>query len=181
MARSPSPLERHGERAASSANTSWRSGRWQGVFIKRAHITYSPTPRSGKWWHHLVADLGERQLVAAWTHTQKRAQVLEGPISPRCLREENLSRNNKQQLHGSKNFANCWKGWKGPASMAAGRDGWGPHLWLRTRASSFRELTSPTHRLRGAASGGITSSPTWKGGNWWQHGLTPQSERSRPS
>ena len=45
------------------------------------------------------------------------------------------------------------------------------------RASSLRELTSPTHRLRGAASGGITSSPTWESGNWWQHGLTPKSER----
>ena len=45
------------------------------------------------------------------------------------------------------------------------------------RASSLRELTSPTHRLRGAASGGITSSPTWKSGNWWQHGLTRKSER----
>ena len=45
------------------------------------------------------------------------------------------------------------------------------------RASSLRELTSPTHRLRGAASGGITSSQTWKSGNWWQHGLTPKSER----
>ena len=45
------------------------------------------------------------------------------------------------------------------------------------RASSLREPTSPTHRLRGAASGGITSSPTWKSGNWWQHGLTPKSER----
>ena len=49
MARSPTPLKRCGERTASSANTSsWRSGRWQGVFIKRTHITYSPTPRSGK-------------------------------------------------------------------------------------------------------------------------------------
>ena len=119
MARSPSPLERCGERAASSANTSWRSGRWQGVFIKRAHITYSPTPRSGKWWHHLVADLEERQLMAAWTQTQKRAQVLEGPTSPRCWPEETLGRNRQQQLHGVKHSSKSCKGWKGPASMAA--------------------------------------------------------------
>ena len=58
-----------------------------------------------------------------------------------------------------------------------GRDGRGPHQWLCTGASSLKELTSHTHRLRGAASGGITSSPTWKSGTWWQHGLTPKSER----
>ena len=65
MAKSPTPLKRGGERAASSASSSSRSGRWQGVFMKKAHITYSPTPRSGKWWQHLVADSEERQLVAA--------------------------------------------------------------------------------------------------------------------
>ena len=79
MARSPTPLQRCGERTASSANTSsWRSGKWQGVFIKRTHITYSPTPRSGKRWHHLVADSKERQLVAAWAHSEYHSQVPEG-------------------------------------------------------------------------------------------------------
>ena len=37
------------------------------------------------------------------------------------------------------------------------------------RASSLRKLTSPPLRLRGAASGGSTSSPTLRSGNWWQH------------
>ena len=45
------------------------------------------------------------------------------------------------------------------------------------RASLLRELTSPTRRLRGAASDGITSSPTQRSGNWWQHGSTASTTR----
>ena len=45
------------------------------------------------------------------------------------------------------------------------------------RASLLRELTSPTRRLRGAASDGITSSPTQRSGNWWQHGPTASTTR----
>jgi hypothetical protein len=115
-------------------------------------ITSSPTWKSGNWWQHGLTPKSERRCWKV-------------PLG--------LDVGLKKPLAGT-NSNTCMV----PKSLQkVGRDGRGPHLWLCTGASSLRELTSHTHRLRGAASGGITSSQTWKSGNWWQHGLTPKSER----